>query len=214
MRLCHRSLQEFACSETFEGSQGAEPRVQRGNERGRPPCPPNPGLSRRAVGTGLAVAHWKGGRWHEPRLGGLPPCWSEPFLAHRGTVPQSAPVTLPGGKSSPGRRDSQPLRTFHLSFVFLWHNRSRFGHYCACPLRSLTPGEPSMAALPSDSSAATYPMALVCPECHGPLTAKLVCWACCDRLCCACGRQTGSAFFAVCLACEASALDVGSGDEP
>src|SRR5262249_45341111 len=33
-----------------------------------------------------------------------------------------------------------------------------------------------------------------CPTCHGALTARLACWACCDRLCSRCGRPTGSAF--------------------
>ena len=69
-----------------------------------------------------------------------------------------------------------------------------------------------MASLPSASPAATCPAPPSCVECHGPLTAKLVCWACCDRLCSACGRPTGSAFIAVCLACEASTPDVGEGD--
>ena len=66
-----------------------------------------------------------------------------------------------------------------------------------------------MAPLPSASPAAACP-APICPECHGPLTAKLVCWACCDRLCSACWRPTGSAFIALCMACEAGDVDRGT----
>jgi hypothetical protein len=40
-----------------------------------------------------------------------------------------------------------------------------------------------------------------CPGCRKPLTAKLVCWTCCERLCGRCGRPTGSAFLAICWPC-------------
>jgi hypothetical protein len=40
-----------------------------------------------------------------------------------------------------------------------------------------------------------------CPTCHKPLTPKLACWSCCDRLCRYCGGQTGSAFIEVCWPC-------------
>jgi hypothetical protein len=41
----------------------------------------------------------------------------------------------------------------------------------------------------------------LCPTCHGPLTAKLECWNCCDRLCRRCGQPTGSAFIEICWPC-------------
>ena len=41
----------------------------------------------------------------------------------------------------------------------------------------------------------------VCPTCQRPLTAKLICWACCDRLCRLCGQPTGSAFIETCWPC-------------
>jgi hypothetical protein len=40
-----------------------------------------------------------------------------------------------------------------------------------------------------------------CPACGKPLTARLECWACCERLCGGCGRPTGSAFLAICWPC-------------
>jgi hypothetical protein len=43
---------------------------------------------------------------------------------------------------------------------------------------------------------------LVCPSCRRPLDHKGRCWRCCNRRC-RCGRQTGSAFIATCLLCEA-----------
>jgi hypothetical protein len=50
--------------------------------------------------------------------------------------------------------------------------------------------------------AATAPMgARMCPRCGRPRDAKGRCWACCDRHCCDCGRPTGSAFIARCVAC-------------
>lgn len=54
-----------------------------------------------------------------------------------------------------------------------------------------------------DAPGATLPPA--CPECHAALKADLVCWQCCDRLCQACGRPTGSAFIEVCWFCELQA---------
>jgi hypothetical protein len=50
-----------------------------------------------------------------------------------------------------------------------------------------------------------------CPTCQGPLTAKLICWRCCDRLCGACGRPTGSAFIELCWPC---AFRDGGGEAP
>jgi hypothetical protein len=69
-----------------------------------------------------------------------------------------------------------------------------------------------MAQLPFAGTEATCLAPPLCPECHAPLTDKLVCWACCDRLCSACGHPTGSAFIEVCMACEASTLDAGGVD--
>jgi hypothetical protein len=40
-----------------------------------------------------------------------------------------------------------------------------------------------------------------CPTCQGPLTPKLECWRCCDRLCRRCGLTTGSAFIEICWPC-------------
>jgi hypothetical protein len=51
----------------------------------------------------------------------------------------------------------------------------------------------------------------VCPTCQGPLTTKLVCWACCERLCAACGQPTGSAFIELCWPCS---YQVGGGELP
>jgi hypothetical protein len=44
-----------------------------------------------------------------------------------------------------------------------------------------------------------------CPTCRRPLDNRRACWKCCDRLCETCGRQTGSAFIAVCLSCDMTA---------
>src|SRR5262245_40101140 len=45
---------------------------------------------------------------------------------------------------------------------------------------------------------------LACPTCRRPLDDKGRCWKCCNRACAAgCGRQSGSAFLALCLQCEA-----------
>jgi hypothetical protein len=42
----------------------------------------------------------------------------------------------------------------------------------------------------------------VCPNCHGSLTARSICWKCCDRLCAGCGQPTGSAFIVFCWPCS------------
>ena len=45
-----------------------------------------------------------------------------------------------------------------------------------------------------------------CPSCKRQMDDKRRCWACCDRICeNGCGRQTGSAFIALCFQCQASA---------
>jgi hypothetical protein len=41
-----------------------------------------------------------------------------------------------------------------------------------------------------------------CPTCHRFLTAKLICWKCCERLCRVCGNPTGSAFIETCWPCS------------
>src|SRR5207237_7520174 len=50
-----------------------------------------------------------------------------------------------------------------------------------------------------------------CPNCERPLTPKLICWVCCDRLCTACGQATGSAFIELCWPCSFQAAE---GDAP
>jgi hypothetical protein len=40
-----------------------------------------------------------------------------------------------------------------------------------------------------------------CPSCRQPTDDKRRCWHCHDRACERCGRQTGSAFIAHCVAC-------------
>jgi hypothetical protein len=44
-----------------------------------------------------------------------------------------------------------------------------------------------------------------CPTCRRALDERRACWKCCDRLCETCGRQTGSAFIALCLSCDMAA---------
>src|SRR6516164_1818527 len=40
-----------------------------------------------------------------------------------------------------------------------------------------------------------------CPHCNRDLDSKRRCWPCCDRLCSACGRLTGTAFVELCIVC-------------
>jgi hypothetical protein len=40
-----------------------------------------------------------------------------------------------------------------------------------------------------------------CEQCGRRLDDKRRCWRCCDRLCSACGRTTGSAFIELCWQC-------------
>lgn len=40
-----------------------------------------------------------------------------------------------------------------------------------------------------------------CPSCDAFLSRDRTCWHCCDRLCRACDRPTGSAFIGVCWSC-------------
>jgi hypothetical protein len=48
---------------------------------------------------------------------------------------------------------------------------------------------------------------LVCQICRRPLDDKGRCWTCFYRVCeTGCGRQTGSAFIALCLQCQADSL--------
>jgi len=56
----------------------------------------------------------------------------------------------------------------------------------------------------------------LCPNCQGTLTAKLICWGCCDRLCGGCGQLTGSAFLELCWPCSfrASADETSEGQHP
>jgi hypothetical protein len=43
--------------------------------------------------------------------------------------------------------------------------------------------------------------AAACPRCGRPPDGEGRCWRCCDRACCECGRPTGTAFVARCVAC-------------
>jgi hypothetical protein len=71
-----------------------------------------------------------------------------------------------------------------------------------------------MSQIPLVSLAGGRKVSRTCPTCHRFLTAKLVCWKCCDRLCGVCGKPTGSAFIETCWRCWYQAHGTpGTGEE-
>ena len=64
-----------------------------------------------------------------------------------------------------------------------------------------------MSRLQVAGLAGNTPRGPACPNCQGPLTAKLICWGCCDRLCATCGQATGSAFIELCWPCSFQAAE-------
>jgi hypothetical protein len=52
-----------------------------------------------------------------------------------------------------------------------------------------------------------------CVTCGRALDEKRRCWRCCDRVCVACGRQTGSAFIQRCIACGLRCPTTGRRDK-
>jgi hypothetical protein len=58
-----------------------------------------------------------------------------------------------------------------------------------------------MPHVPLASPAGGSKVPRTCPTCHRFLTAKLICWKCCERLCRVCGNLTGSAFIETCRPC-------------
>ena len=68
------------------------------------------------------------------------------------------------------------------------------------PIEGLPPGRPK------DPEPVTITSSLIpCPLCKRPMDARKRCWVCCNRLCEACGRLTGTAFISVCRLCEVAA---------
>src|SRR5262245_54917437 len=58
-----------------------------------------------------------------------------------------------------------------------------------------------MIANKSDLIALLNAPSVCCPLCKGPMDERKRCWHCCERICCECGRLTGSAFVATCVPC-------------
>jgi hypothetical protein len=50
-----------------------------------------------------------------------------------------------------------------------------------------------------------------CPRCSRTVDERRRCWHCCDRACEGCGRPTGSAFIANCLACDCGRTEADPG---
>jgi hypothetical protein len=59
-----------------------------------------------------------------------------------------------------------------------------------------------MSPTPLASLAGGRRVPRTCPTCRRFLTAKLICWQCCERLCRLCGNPTGSAFIETCWPCS------------
>jgi hypothetical protein len=72
-------------------------------------------------------------------------------------------------------------------------------------LRAAEPPAPTPATSPVQPPAVgNQPRAVdpaCCPSCHKPLDAKARCWRCHYRTCGGCGKDTGSAFLALCITC-------------
>jgi hypothetical protein len=60
-----------------------------------------------------------------------------------------------------------------------------------------------LAVLAAHKAALVARLGSACPDCGGPLDERRRCWRCCQRLCCDCGRPTGTAFVARCFRCGA-----------